>query len=208
MKAPARMPGKASGKASGKTLGQTSAGTPAARPELAEFRPYEVGPQDAAVKLDANESPFGLPTHVLEDLAPRLADFGFNRYPDPHGGDLRRELARRLEVPENWIVIGNGADELVFNLVLAYGGPGRKVVTFPPTFSTPELASGLLQAELVEFPRAGEDFVVDAGPSLFQAIERANVVFLCNPNNPTGTEAPIEFAEVLAEMCPGLVVVD
>ena len=107
----------------------------------------------AKVYLNANESAYGLPASVKQRLADALAALELHRYPDPLVNRLRQRLAEARGVDKVKIMLGNGGDELIYNIMLAYGGPGRKLLIAPPSFSSYEIDARLTATEIVALPR-------------------------------------------------------
>ena len=169
---------------------------PRFRPDIAATSPYvpgrsieEVAAQigiepDAIVKLASNESPDGPFPGVIEAATKAL--HGSNRYPDNDHVELSAALSRWLEVPAHHLWFGNGSVGLLGHIALAVGGPGTSAVYAWPSFIMYPIASRWAMSEAVEVP-------LDAGHVHdLEAISRAirddtTVVYLCNPNNPTGT---------------------
>ena len=168
-------------------------GTPAiklkrlVRPNVLTLAPYEARNIPCRVKLDANESPYARP--VKPHL---LAGIETNRYPDPQATALRQEFARRMLPPSigrrgkdgaRRVLHGNGSDELIWNLICTFGGP----VVYPtPTFSMYAKIAQALGAKSVGVPLT-RDFEIDY-PRMMRTIraEKARIVFISRPNNPTG----------------------
>ena len=186
------------------------------RPDLADLAMYHpVGlPQDLAdrlgvpveqiIKLDANENPFGPPPGVAEALA---AFPGFHRYPDPAARALRAALAEYTGAHAERIVVGNGSDELLDLVCRLFISPGDRVITCEPTFGMYAVAARLNGAAVRDVPRRA-DFTVDVEP-VVQAAAQAKLVFLCIPNNPTGTTlAETDLRRIIAATPHGMVVVD
>ena len=105
------------------------------RPELESLVPYDAKEIKADVRLASNEHPGNLPHELLEWFAERLDRFDFNRYPDPLASDLRKLIAEANGLEPGNILVGNGGDEIIFNLLLAWGGPGRTLIDTPPMFA-------------------------------------------------------------------------
>ncbi len=154
------------------------------RPELSSLKPYQPKQSDPAVKLDANESPFDLPPELKEHVLSQLREIGFNRYPEQLQLQLQSELASYFGVQGENVVLGNGSDELILMLLLAFG-MGKKVIIPTPTFSMYRQAALIAGACPIEVPlTAGFGLNVDA---VIQAAGgEPAVVFVCNPNNPSG----------------------
>jgi len=182
---------------------------------LRELAAYEVpSPQGIRAKLDANESPFGLPDDVAQALAHELARVELHRYPDAACTELRALLARAAGVSPAALAFGNGSDELIALLISAFGQPrdgaDRARVLYPvPSFVVYRLAALACGAEPIEVDLQS-DFRLDA-EALDRALRehRPNLVFLARPNNPTGTVWSREVIEtVIADHPDTLVVVD
>lgn len=179
---------------------------PPVRSDLAGLEPYGAPQLDVEVRLNVNENPFAPPASLARAIADSVerAVANANRYPDRDFVDLRRDLAAylsmesgvNLEVDRIWAA--NGSNEVMAHIMAAFGGPGRRVMTFPPTYSMyPEYARESF-TELVEIPR-NADFTVDVD-SATAAIEavRPTVVLLASPNNPTGTAIDLRDVAALA----------
>jgi len=186
-----------------------------ARDELRRAAAYQVPhPPRVRAKLDANELPWPLPPEVAGELGRELAAVEVNRYPDPDHAELRAVLAADLGVAPDWLLIGNGSDEIIQLLVSCFARPrpgrARAAVAFPsPTFSVfraAALAAGCEPVEIATDPE--RDFALDAA-ALDRAVAQArpNLVFLARPNNPTGTLWPSSLVAELAAAHPDVLVV-
>jgi histidinol-phosphate aminotransferase len=169
------------------------------KPWIAGLRPYEPGkPIEAlerelgirdAVKLASNENPLGPSPRAVE--AVRRVAAGLHRYPDGACFRLRAALAERLGVAEAQLVFGCGSDELLELVAKAFLGPGDQAVFAWPAFAMYPIVVQGMGAEGVRVP-LDADLVHDL-PAMARAVsERTRVVFLCNPNNPTGTSVGAE----------------
>lgn len=197
---------------------------PPLREELRGLAPYgapQLSLEVAPVQLNTNENPYGPSEACVADIAVAVAEAarGLNRYPDREHLALREALAAYLSrdvatgqqpITAEQVWAANGSNEVMLQLLQAFGGPGRTVVSFAPTYSMyPEYARDT-HSRFVAGRRA-EDFTldVDAAVALVEA-ERPSVVLLPSPNNPTGTaldpEAVGRLCEALGE--DGLLVVD
>ena len=186
------------------------------RPELAAFAEYRPTPTPAAlaarlglppaqiVKLDANENPYGPPPGV----AAALAGLDASRYPDADAGALREALAAYTGRPVDTIVCGNGSDELLELLCRLFVAPGDTVVTTEPTFGMYAIAARQHGARVVDAARDTEDFALDPAAVLRAAEGRARLIFLCAPNNPTGTPLPEQDLRTIVAAAPCPVVLD
>jgi histidinol-phosphate aminotransferase len=122
-------------------------------PTLADLVPYDPRYLPARIHLNANENPYGLPEAVVESLGAAVRDQLFHRYPDPLAKGLRARIAEQNGVDEGMVLLGNGGDELLLDIMLAWGGPGRKLLTAPPSFSSYDLDAKLTGTLIVEVPR-------------------------------------------------------
>jgi histidinol-phosphate aminotransferase len=140
---------------------------------------------DRIVKLASNEGPFGpLPAAMAAFEAAALE---LNRYPDAGGTRLREELAKRYEVPVEQVVLGNGADELIRFAALATLDPGDHAAYPWPSFQSYPTAVAAAAGEPLAVPMRDRAFDLDA---LLAACHGAKLVYIANPNNPTGTLVP------------------
>ncbi len=154
------------------------------------------------IKLNTNENPYPPSPRVLEALA-RVADETLRLYPDPEASALRARAATVYGVPAEWILAGNGSDELIALVLRAAIDPGDRVAFPVPTYSLYEVLVATQGGEAVMVP-FGEDFALPAA----LADARARVTFLCNPNSPSGTLVPRGEVEALARSVAGILVVD
>ncbi len=170
-----------------------------------EFEPYRAARHErtAGVLLDANESPDGGFRAPL-DLAPALADLG--RYPDPANARLRAAAARAFGVPAEAVFAGNGSDESIDLLFRAFTDPGDEVAVAAPTYGMYAVQAALHDVT-VRTLRLDADFRLDPD-ALSASPERARLLFLCSPNNPTGNLLGRGRILEAVRRFPGLVVVD
>jgi len=180
----------------------------APRPELDALVPYDAKDVRAEVVLASNENPANLPHEIVARLAERLPTFKFNRYPDPTAHELRKLIAGANGLdPEN-VLIGNGGDELIFDLLLAWGGPGRTILDTPPTFSMYAIDAASTGTDVVRIPRR-EDFSIDTEAVLSRVREGdIDIVIISNPNNPTGGLTDESFLIELLGASDAIVMVD
>ncbi|NTW28641.1 MAG: histidinol-phosphate transaminase [Coriobacteriia bacterium] len=178
------------------------------RPELEALTPYDAKELKAEVILASNENPSNLPKAILTKLAKRLPEFPFNRYPDPTAHELRALIAEANGLDSENVLIGNGGDELIFNLLLAWGGAGRKLLDMPPTFSMYGIDAQVTGTQVECIPRLA-DFSVDQQAVLERVAEGdIDLVFLANPNNPTGGLTDESFLIELLNSTDAIVLVD
>ena len=182
------------------------------RDDLRGQKPYGAPQLSVPVSLNVNENTFGIPEHVALAIVEKLAKatIGLNRYPDREFIQLREQLAtflgHSLEAKQVWAA--NGSNEILQQLFSAFGGPGRKALSFGPTYSMyPNIARTTL-TEYVEKPRAA-DFSLT--PELVEeaiSIEKPSLVIICAPNNPTGTAVSLEVIERAYSATDGMLIVD
>jgi len=181
--------------------------SPAPRPGLREVEPYQAPQLEVRARLNTNECPYPLPEGFLEDLAMAVRQLQLHRYPDREATRLREALAQAAgHVPEGtWVA--NGSNEVLLQLLLAYGGPGRTAVVFPPTYVLHERIAWTAHTEVTRVP-LGPGFLLGAGEVERALALRPQVAFVCSPNNPTGNAQPLDVVERLAAALDGLVIVD
>jgi histidinol-phosphate aminotransferase len=152
---------------------------------------------DRVVKLASNEGPFGpLPAAVA---AFEASTHELNRYPDAGGTRLREALAERFEVPVEQVVLGNGADELIRFAALATLDPGERAVYPWPSFQSYPTAVAAAAGQASAIAMRERAFDLDA---LLAAADGAKLVYLANPNNPTGTLTGRDEIRTFAEALP------
>jgi histidinol-phosphate aminotransferase len=182
---------------------------PEPRADLGLREGYHSAQVEVEVRLNANESPFPPPPEWLAAVHSALDAVSFQRYPDREAWELRSALATLHGVRADQVFCANGSNEVLQSLCLAYGGAGRRVATFEPTYALHAHIAHLTGTGVVESERL-DDFSLDldsVGSVL--ARTRPSITFLCSPNNPTGmAESPATVDRVLASAEPGLVVVD
>jgi histidinol-phosphate aminotransferase len=172
-----------------------------------DVEPYVSPHPPVAVRLNTNECPVPLPEDFSEDLARTVRDLPLNRYPDGQMTRLREDLAAHVGHPLDGTWAANGSNEILTELLLAYGGPGRTAVVFEPTYLLHSRLSTLTSTHLVSL-RLVEPFTIGDGAIGEAAAAHPDVVFVCSPNNPTGNAQPIEATRALAEAVDALVIVD
>ena len=183
-------------------------GLPPVRPDLTELVGYHSAQVDVDVRLNTNESPMPPPAAWQRALVDAVARVDFHRYPDRTATDLRRALADSHGVGVDQVFCANGSNEVLQCLLLAYGGPGRRVALFEPTYTLHGHIARITGTEVAAGPRR-DDFALDLDV-VADVVAAANPVltFVCSPNNPTGrADTPDELATVAA-LVPGLLVVD
>jgi histidinol-phosphate aminotransferase len=178
------------------------------RDDLASLTGYHSPQVPAEVRLNTNESPLPPPALWPDAFAAEIARVDANRYPDRGATELRSALAELHGVDAAEIFCANGSNEVLQCLLLAFGGPGRLIATFEPTYALHAFIAGLTGTPVVS-GRRNDRFEVefDVVEALF-AERSPTIAFLCSPNNPTGNADPIDLIERVVAAAPGLVVVD
>lgn len=176
------------------------------RPDLEGLEPYGAPQLSVPVVLNVNENPYAPSDVVVGEIARAVADAAHsaNRYPDRDFMELRADLARYLKresgvsVPPEEIWAANGSNEVMLHILQAFGGPGRTVLSFAPTYSMyPEYARDTL-TDWLALPRRA-DFTLDIDAACAQiAAATPAVILLASPNNPTGTALPPADVRALA----------
>jgi histidinol-phosphate aminotransferase len=191
------------------------------REDLRGASPYGAPQLDVPVRLNTNESSYPVPDEVVADITARVAAVApsLNRYPDREFTELRTALAAYLTSTSSVVVepeqvwAGNGSNEVLQHVVLAFGGPGRTALGFTPAYSMhPLISTGTGMAWVDGLRGSGPDapFDLTVESAVAQVREhQPHVVFLCSPNNPTGTALSLEVVEaVYAAAERAVVVVD
>jgi histidinol-phosphate aminotransferase len=160
------------------------------------------------VKLASNENPLGMPKSAQEAMLKAVSDLG--RYPDSNGFELKKVLSARLGVPTDWITLGNGSNDILELAARAVAQAGDDIIFSQHAFAVYPLASQAVGARAVEVKPTdsyGHDLV-----AMLQAVknsgDKAKLVFVANPNNPTGSYLePQEIEDFLIAVPSHVVVV-
>ncbi|WP_428851370.1 histidinol-phosphate transaminase [Imbroritus primus] len=175
----------------------------AGRPISEVAREYGLD-ESKIVKLASNENPLGMPPSARAAMLKELDDLG--RYPDSNGFVLKGVLARKFDLPDTWFTLGNGSNDILEICAHALVEPGQGVVYAQYSFAVYALAAQEVGARAVEVPAQAYGHDLDG---MLQAITPdTRLVFLANPNNPTGTFVPAAVLEAfIAKVPPHVVVV-
>ncbi|SDL81638.1 histidinol phosphate aminotransferase apoenzyme [Corynebacterium mycetoides] len=186
------------------------------RGELRGQSAYGAPQLEVPIALNTNENPYPPSQELVDDLVAEISTFAptLNRYPERDAVELRTDLAAYVtrqtgvQVTQDNVWAANGSNEVLQQLLQAFGGPGRTAMGFTPSYSMHPILSAGTQTEFLAVPR-GEDFRIDMDAAL-RAIEqhRPDVVFVTTPNNPTGDVTPLADVERIIEAAPGIVIVD
>ncbi|QWF78113.1 histidinol-phosphate transaminase [Amycolatopsis sp. CA-230715] len=186
------------------------------REDLRGRSPYGAPQLDVAVRLNTNENPYPPPVELVEDVqaAVRAAAESLHRYPDRDAVELRRDLAdyltvaTRVVLDERNLWAANGSNEILQQILQAFGGPGRSALGFEPSYSMHPIIAAGTRTDWVPTPRR-EDFSLDTeAAAAIVAQRQPDVVFVTSPNNPTGGSIPFDELSAVLEAAPGIVVVD
>jgi histidinol-phosphate aminotransferase len=172
--------------------------------DLSAYVPGEQPPADAKViKLNTNENPYPpspAALRVLRELDPEM----LRRYPHPMARSFREAASQVLGVPADWILVGNGSDDLLTMIMRACAEPGRRVVYPMPTYVLYRTLAQIQDAEVVEIPYH-EDYSL---PIAEMIAAQGAVTFVASPNSPSGTAASVELLDKLAAQLSGVLVID
>ena len=187
--------------------------SPLVRRALASVTPYAPGKPieevqrelglAEAMKLASNENPLGPSPKALEAISRALPSL--HRYPDSHCYHLVRKIAPAWGVAPEQVVVGNGSDELITLAVRALVNPGEEVVVAHPTFLIYKICAQLAEAKVVTVPM--RDFRYDLAAMRRAVTRRTKLVFIANPDNPTGSYATRAEVEAFMQGLPPTVAV-
>ncbi|MEU2081704.1 histidinol-phosphate transaminase [Streptomyces albus] len=177
------------------------------RDELRGKSPYGAPQLDVPVRLNTNENPYPLPDELVARITERVTEAArsLNRYPDRDAVELRTRLAQYLTrtaghpVDHRQVWAANGSNEVLQQLLQTFGGPGRTALGFEPSYSMHALISRGTGTGWLSGPR-NDDFTIDTEAAVAAVAEhKPDVVFICSPNNPTGTAVAEETVLALYE---------
>lgn len=188
---------------------------PPVRDDLAELPGYHSPQLDVEHRLNTNESPEPPPAGFQQAVADRVAALDWHRYPDRGVTELRTKLAAHHAkthpaITADNIFVANGSNEVLQTIMLAWGGAGRSILTFEPTYAMHGQIARVTGTGVVEVERQ-DDFGIDADHAIATlTAEKPIATFLCSPNNPTGIVEPPALVERVLETVShfGLLVVD
>jgi histidinol-phosphate aminotransferase len=172
------------------------------RPSILSVEPYVGGESkipgvNRIVKLSSNEGPFGPPPAAIEAIRAMAGEA--HRYPDGNATALREAIGARFGLDPARIVVGNGSDELLALLILAYGGEGTELVMSAHGFLMYDITGRWAGCRIIKVPE--KNLTTDVDGMLAAVGPRTRLVFLANPNNPTGSILPQSEVERLRAGC-------
>jgi histidinol-phosphate aminotransferase len=182
---------------------------PSPRPEILTIQPYVAGESELAganrtVKLSSNEGAFGVPPSARAAIAKAAAES--YRYPDSGADALRAALGKRWGLDPARIVCGSGSDDLLYQFCLSYGGPGRDIVMSEHGFSIYYIAGTYAGSRVIKVPE--RNLTTDLDAMLAAVSPATRLMFIANPNNPTGSMLPAgEIARFRAALPPQVLLV-
>ncbi len=175
--------------------------------KLKNIEPYNVDTGKYKARLDANESFIPLSAEIRKKLSEAVADFDFNRYPDPHASKLKEAFCAYYGLKTGNVCVGNGSDEIISLLMNCFLDAGSAVMTFTPDFSMYAFYASLAGMKVVSCPK-NEDYSVDFDKAVKAVKENGvKLVIFSNPCNPTGKIELKADIERFAESCPDTIVV-
>jgi histidinol-phosphate aminotransferase len=186
------------------------------RDDLRGRTPYGAPQLDVAVRLNTNENPYPPPPDLVADLTRSVAEVAreLHRYPDRDAIGLRADLAAYISDSTGFAVqtenlwAANGSNEVLQQILQAFGGPGRVAVGFEPSYSMHPIIAAGTRTDWAPTPRRA-DFSLDVDQALAILRDRQpDLTFITSPNNPTGQSVPIGDLRKLVAGAPGMVVVD
>jgi len=170
------------------------------KPEVRSVAAYHLRDLRPPIKLNQNENPFGFPEPLKAEVWRRVNQIDWARYPDFYLREITDRLAAHVGVPPEWVLPGNGSNELLQMTLLATLGPGTAAVVPVPSFSLYRLQSLFMGAMFVPIQLQAEDGFALPVDEVIAEARHAKVVILCSPNNPTAnTYAESDVRRVVAE---------
>lgn len=163
------------------------------RPNIRKLAPYICARHNRAtgIKLDANENPYG----------------NVNRYPDPNATEVKKILAKMLDIKAEDIFVGNGSDEAIDLLMRAFCDPGEEIIVLDPTYRMYKVAAGINDLKVKSVPLT-KDFQINVEKTLSSISKKTKIIFTCSPNNPTGNLLKKKDIFELCKNFKGIVAVD
>jgi len=159
------------------------------------------------IKLDFNENLF-IPRVKQAKLVKEVAEeIDLRLYPEEEEAKLREKLSGYMNVPKEFLVVGNASDELIDRIIRLFVEKGDSVVSFTPTFSIPRLCVKRQEGEYIQVPLLS-NLQLDVKGMLSKFSDRTKLLYLCSPNSPTATQYRPEDIEALAKDFPGIVLLD
>jgi len=179
------------------------------RPEIRELSAYHVGDATGMIKLDAMENPYVWGEGLRQSWLEHLKCVNLNRYPHPHAPGVKAGLRGVMAIPADMeIMLGNGSDEIIQILLMALARPGATVMALEPCFVMYRFVAKFAGMEYVGLPLNADFSIHEEATLAAIAVHRPAVIFLAEPNNPTGNKYDRQTVRAIIEAAPGLVVMD
>jgi len=161
--------------------------------------------EDQIVKLASNENPLGIPESAKAAMMAVMHDLG--RYPDSNGFELKQVLAKKNQVPDNWITLGNGSNDILELATRSVAQMGSEIIFSKHAFAVYPLATQAVGAKAIVIDPTPEDLGHDLVAMLAAITENTKLIFVANPNNPTGSFIPGQKIEQFLSQVPSHIVV-
>ncbi len=180
------------------------------RLEIRQLSAYHVADPGDAIKLDAMENPYQWDSALTEEWLQYLSAASLNRYPDPAACEVQQELRTVMQIPSEMdVILGNGSDELIQMLIQAMNRPGQVLLAPEPSFVMYALLAKAVGMQYAGVPLREDDFSLYM-PAILETVKKHQpaLVFIANPNNPTGNAFAAEDLETILAHTAGAVVID
>lgn len=184
------------------------------REDVALMEGYHSPQIEVEVRLNTNEAPEEPPAGFVARIAEGIEAIAMNRYPNREADRLREAIAEHHGVDVSRVYCANGSNEVLQSILLAYGGQGRTVAVFEPTYALHSHIARVTATTVIAGSR-NSDFLISidefervAGRARELGSDNPAITFVCSPNNPTGRLEPLETVIQILERTPGLVIVD
>jgi histidinol-phosphate aminotransferase len=161
--------------------------------------------EDQIVKLASNENPLGIPESAKAAMMAIMDDLG--RYPDSNGFELKQVLAKKNQVPDHWITLGNGSNDILELATRSVAQMGSEIIFSKHAFAVYPLATQAVGAKAIVIDPTPEDLGHDLRAMLAAITENTKLIFVANPNNPTGSFIPGQKIEQFLSQVPSHIVV-
>lgn len=180
------------------------------RPAVQAMSPYRAGDASGMIKLDAMENPYRLPDALTDEWLRTFKSVAINRYPDPVANNLKQVMRKTLGISrDRGLLLGNGSDEIILMLAQAMGGEGRVFMSLEPSFTMYRMIALTNGLDYSGVNLSTGDFSIDHDATLAAINNRQPaVVFIANPNNPTGNTHSLDALRSISQACPGLCIID
>lgn len=178
------------------------------RTNIKNLEAYKVESPQYEIIVNANESPYDFPMILKRKFCDEICNTDLNRYPEACYPELLKELSLYSGVPESGIICGSGSDEVIAMINQAFVNPGDTIVSHAPSFAMYDIWARISDASHIQVPDL-KNHIPDIDGLIEATIEnRAKLLYLCNPNNPTGYTFSKEQLIKILDKVPSLVILD